>query len=621
MRYLVLVTFLCLACDDGGEDPPVTGDASPDMTQPGDGGEPEPQPDAEPSPEPSPDGAVMDGSPTDGAPMDQGVPPDGDVPDGDVPPSARLVINEVVPQPVGEGADWLELTAIGPAGAQVSLAGHTLIDSDPDNIQMTLPDRMLTVGEFLVIEAVGANGPSGDLNANFRLGRDDSLTLSDTAGAVVDSVDWADGNAGEGQSWGRLPDGTGDWGTRRPTRGAPNAELDPDQPISLFPRDVVTVRLNFEAPDLMTLRGDPAAGEWVPADLDFGGLMVPQVAVRAYGGASLQAAIDAGNGRFPLRVDLNRIIEGGDLFGKNKFELDNGFADPSRMKVALAFQLFREFGVPAPQTAFVDLWINDEHIGLYTLIESIDGDFVDQFEDNDGDLYQPELPASALADLGAVYAPYADSANIERNANDTDHAAFLRLIAAINRGTPLAEAIDIDVALRYLAVNVGLVNLDSYMGEGENYWLYADAGIFKIIPWDVNRAFGGESCGCRPADVIGLPIEEPTCGPMRERPLIGRLLGDPTRLQDYRDYVRSFIDVPAHPDVLRPTIAALADRIRPYVEADPTAFDDAVAFEQAVGADGDLLGFMQARAMAIRAQLAGEAPAVGDGGGCQPDMP
>lgn len=627
MRYLVLVTFLCLACDDGGGDPtPPTPDMSPDMRIPSDGGEPEPQPDGQPEPEPGPeaDATLPDDQgrpPVDGGPMDRGVDPDDGVPDMRPPAVARVVINEAVPSPLAEAEDWFELTAIGPAGAQVSLAGMTIIDSDPENIRMELPDRMLTVGEFLVIDAVGANGPSGPLNAHFKLGGGDALTLSNAAGEVVDSVTWVDGDANDGQSWGRLPDGTGDWGTRRPTRGQPNADLDPSQPLTPFPREVVTVRLTVADADWMRVRTDPAAGEWVAADLDFGGLMLPQIAIRTYGGASLDAAVEAGTGRFPLRLDLNRLVDGQDLFGKNRFELDNGYADPSRMKVALAFQLFREFGVPAPQTAFVDLWINGQHIGLYTLIESIDADFVRQFEDNDGDLYRPELPASALTDLGAAYAPYANSANIERNADTTDHSDFLRLIAAINRGTPLAEAIDVDVALRYLAANVALVNLDSYIGEGENYWLYADGGIFKIIPWDVNRAFGGESCGCRPADLIGLPIEEPTCGPMRDRPLIGRLLGDPMRLAEYHTLIERFIDVPAHPEVLGATITALANRIRPYVEGDPTGFDDAIAFEQAVGANGDLLGFMQARAMAIRAQLAGEAPASGDGGGCREPVP
>ena len=42
--------------------------------------------------------------------------------------------------------------------------------------------------------------------------------------------------------------------------------------------------------------------------------------------------------------------------------------------------------------------------------------------------------------------------------------------------------------------------------------------------------------------LFGLPIEEPTCGPLRDRPLIGRLLGDPMRLEEYRTLVERFIE-------------------------------------------------------------------------------
>lgn len=613
---LAAVAMFSLGCDDGASDPPPSMDAGADMQA-----EPEPGPEGQPEPEPGPDVDGGEPEPEPGPDVDGGEPeptPDGGMPDMMPPPAeAQLVINEIVAQPVGEGPDWIELTVIGPAGAQLNLSEFSVIDDDPENLALTLPDQMATVGDFIVIDAVGSNGATGPLNANFKLGKDDAVTLS-RGDVVADSVDWIEGDAAEGQSFGRLPDGTGGFGSRRPTKGAPNAALDPNQPDSLFPADVVTIRLDIAAADWAAVQADPQAGDWVAADLDFGGLTVPQVAVRTYGGASLDAAVEADSPRYPLRVDLNRLVDGQSLFGKAKFELDNSFADPSRLKVALAFQLFREFGVPAPRTAFADVWVNDTHVGLYTLIETIDGDFVDQFDDNDGDLYQPELPASALGDLGAIYEPYAASANIERNADTTDHANFLALIAGINRGAELPAVLDIDVALRYLAVNVGLVNLDSYMGDGENYWLYADTGVFKIIPWDVNRAFGGESCGCRPADLIGLPIEEPTCGPLADRPLIGRLLGQPMWADEYRELLERFIDVPAHPDVLRATIGALADRVRPFVEGDPTGFDDAMAFEQAVAMDGDLVGFIEARRAAIQAQLAGEAPSVGDGQGCTP---
>jgi len=50
--------------------------------------------------------------------------------------------------------------------------------------------------------------------------------------------------------------------------------------------------------------------------------------------------------------------------------------------------------------------------------------------------------------------------------------------------------------LRYFAVNTALVNLDSYQGNMKhNYYLYGEDGVFSIIPWDYNMAFGGFGVG------------------------------------------------------------------------------------------------------------------------------
>ena len=50
--------------------------------------------------------------------------------------------------------------------------------------------------------------------------------------------------------------------------------------------------------------------------------------------------------------------------------------------------------------------------------------------------------------------------------------------------------------LRYMALNTSLVNLDSYTGNGHNYYCYEQAGVFTLIPWDLNEAFGNFKCSC-----------------------------------------------------------------------------------------------------------------------------
>jgi hypothetical protein len=78
---------------------------------------------------------------------------------------------------------------------------------------------------------------------------------------------------------------------------------------------------------------------------------------------------------------------------------------------------------------------------------------------------------------------WADLINLARVLNQTRPA---RLEAAL---TPI---LDIDGALRFLALDNALVNKDGYWARSSDYSLYQDPkGVFHLIPQDVNETFGG----------------------------------------------------------------------------------------------------------------------------------
>ena len=59
--------------------------------------------------------------------------------------------------------------------------------------------------------------------AGFKLGGDEELGVWTLEGVLVDSVDWDEGDSGEGESYARVPDGTGKFQTvGDPTPGAAN---------------------------------------------------------------------------------------------------------------------------------------------------------------------------------------------------------------------------------------------------------------------------------------------------------------------------------------------------------------------------------------------------------------
>ena len=55
----------------------------------------------------------------------------------------------------------------------------------------------------------------------------------------------------------------------------------------------------------------------------------------------------------------------------------------------------------------------------------------------------------------------------------------------------LAPVLDVDATLRFLALEVAMVNSDGYWTRASDYNLYQDVkGRFHVVPHDVNEALG-----------------------------------------------------------------------------------------------------------------------------------
>ena len=190
-------------------------------------------------------------------------------------------------------------------------------------------------------------------------------------------------------------------------------------------------------------------------------------------------------------------------------------------------------------------------MGLYTIAEQVDGDFIDaHFADDSGDLYKPEPEEGNLRFQG----PTIDSYSLERldlktNEESSDHSAFLALVETLDShpgdAEALAEVLDLDEVSLYLAFCTALTNLDSYYGLGHNYYLYEQEGVFSVIPWDLNESFGSFTCACDSEALLALPIDEPTCGDLDERPLVAAIFGNPQLLAQYHQHLEALFAGPA----------------------------------------------------------------------------
>jgi hypothetical protein len=129
------------------------------------------------------------------------------------------VINEVVASALDGSADWCEL--YNPSDEEIDLSGWVFRD-DRDDHSYVFPDgASIAAGGYLVLYSTG--GP-GAFVFDFGLGASDSARLFDASGALQQETVWEDNDALPGRSWGRYPNGTGDFDTlESPTLAATNA--------------------------------------------------------------------------------------------------------------------------------------------------------------------------------------------------------------------------------------------------------------------------------------------------------------------------------------------------------------------------------------------------------------
>lgn len=523
-----------------------------------------------------------------------------------------LVINEIMADDPNDGYDWFEL--YNNSGQDIALANYQVLDSSDDIDPADLPDITLSPGDYLVIYAT--SDEIADYYVPFKLGKTDelSLILNDE---TVDYIDWEESDVIESYSYGlsAVTSSTNSWDKDflAPTQGAVNTQA------SAFDPDVVT-NLYIEITDenWNDILDNPLDEEYHETAITLNDVTLDSVAIRTKGGSSLSSVARSSSDRYSFKIDVNEYVDGQKFFGLKKFTLQNSFNDPSYMRETIAYNLMTEMGVPAPQHAYVNLYVNDELFGLYLMVEAIDGEFIENhFSNSNGDLYKPDGTGSDLTWLGSDITSYTDI-NLQSNEDTSDQGAFINFVESLDTGS--TDLIDIDTLLRYMSVSVSLSNMDSYHGVlAHNYYIYEQDGVFSFLPWDFNEAFGSFNMGCDRVDIRELYIDEPTDGDLDDKPMIGNVFASQTHLDTYHDYLWELINGSLSSATFSAEVTRIANIIREHVENDPSAFYSSSEFESNLSSTVDgyygLTSFIDYRVANMIQQLNGDIPSSGNGSG------
>ena len=426
---------------------------------------------------------------------------------------------------------------------------------------------------------------------------------------------------------------------------------------------VTEVDIQLPEKDLEKILETPLEEEVVEADVVIGGKKVSSVGLRTKGNLTLRSVAQMENSdRYSWKLDFDYYQEGQSLDGLKKLNLNNNYSDASMMREYLSYQLMEEMGVPAPGRSYMYVTINGKEWGLYLGVEAVEETFLQQhFAKGTGDLYKPDGTGSDLKWISNDIKDYT-GINLKTNKETSSQSAMISMLDAINNGGDLDQVLDTDEMLRYFAANTALVNLDHYQGSlKHNYYLYEEDGVFSILPWDYNMAFGGfggmgggrgepedelaetaqdlppgkdfpggmgkdMSSGFLEDRTINFSITSPVSGTsMEDRPLLNALLKDDTNRAAFNQYLEEIASGFFSEERMTEMTGEIEKLITPYVEKDPTKFYSTEEFKENATGEESLIEFAKRRSESILDQLSGELVVdaetdSGFGGGQFPEM-
>ena len=296
-------------------------------------------------------------------------------------------------------------------------------------------------------------------------------------------------------------------------------ELSPDLRSFVFDQSVIRkYRFTVNADSLRYLNTYGYREEFIPAELSVDGNNEGKIGIRYKGsnytlprcffpnGDTARGAPNKTCAKISYKLKFTQYIKDKRFHGLKKLNLHAFAADGTKMHEMLSYELFRDMGIHAPRTAYAEVYINNDFIGLFLAVEEIDGRFTQsRWPDNgDGNLYKEVWPRTADANY------YREGLKTNDDPDDNPNVQkMVQYYNAINSSNEqnfvqsLSPYMDFDYLLRYLAVDVAIKNWDGMrswywdskkqQGNNHNYFFYEEEakkadGKIWIIPWDMDQA-------------------------------------------------------------------------------------------------------------------------------------
>ena len=336
---------------------------------------------------------------------------------------------------------------------------------------------------------------------------------------------------------------------------------------------------------------------YVPCQLFYKGKQWHDVGIRYKGNSSLSFPYRKGIGKLPFRLEFNHFenenpaISGQTFYGFSQLSFVNGFNDISLLHEKIATDVYRDFGVASPHSAFYRIYIDHGegpvYFGLYTMLEVVfDGPMLlNQFGSETGNCYKPEGAGAHFNDLFLVNSTFFVN-KTNPGAGLSDVRSMIRALLSEERflnpdrwRKELESVFNADHFLKWLAANTCMQNWDTYGRMSHNLYLYNNPanGLLTWIPWDNNATFR-EGAGDPARSALRFDfsnLDTLAGGPANTIPwpLISYLYSDTVYRQKYEDFIGDFIQGPFSVSKMAERFTEAHHMIAPFVTGEEGELD------------------------------------------------
>ena len=247
--------------------------------------------------------------------------------------------------------------------------------------------------------------------------------------------------------------------------------------------------------EMITAYASNQTKNWIEATVTVDGVAHEKAGLKLKGNSSLQGiSADTAPQQLPWLVRFDKFVDGANHEGMTRMVI-RASSSTSALNEAVALDLLAKTGLASEKAAHISLSVNGSDPVLRLTCQDLDESWVEQNFDVAGLLYKAESTGDYTY-RGTDESAYKDVFDQETGkANLTPLIEFLQFINESSDAdfqSGLAQRVDVDKMVTYLAFEDVIDNFDDITGPGNNsfLWWAEQANQMTVVAWDHNCAFG-----------------------------------------------------------------------------------------------------------------------------------